>query len=194
MKKQEFLKRLSAGMAELPLLERHKRIKKYRVQMEDRLRQGESEEEIIAAFPPPEEICREALEEIPERRKPLSAAQKAMLTAAAVLTSPLWIGAALIAAGAALVCYVLLWLSIAAVFLLVLGLAVAFVTGIVSSLIFFPSNAAAGGLQMGLSLICGSLSVLLLAAGVKLIGWVRKADRKIRRKTKEFLRRRMASL
>ena len=115
MKKKEFLKRLSAGMAELPLPERHKRIKKYRAQLEDRLRQGESEEEIIAAFPPPEKICREALEEIPERRKPLSAAQKAMLTAAAVLTSPLWIGAALIAAGAALVCYVLLWLSIAAV-------------------------------------------------------------------------------
>ena len=194
MKKQEFLKHLSAGMAELPLPERHKRIKKYRAQLEGRLRQGESEEEIIAAFPPPEEICREALAEVPERRKPLSAAQKAMLAAAAVLTSPLWIGAALIAAGAALVCYVLLWLSIAVVFLLVLVLAVAFVTGIVSSLIFFPSNAAAGGLQMGLSLICGSLSVLLLAAGIKLVGWVRKADRKIRRKTKDFIRRRMASL
>ena len=108
MNKQEFLTQLSKGLSGLPQEDREERISFYSEMIDDRIEDGLSEEEAVAAIGSVDDIARTILAETPVVPQP--AKQRRRLRwweiTLLVLGSPLWVSLLIAAAAAAVGCLV----------------------------------------------------------------------------------------
>ena len=167
MNKQEFLMQLRRGLAGLPQEEIEDRLTFYAEMIEDRMEEGLTEEQAVAAAGMVEEIVAQIVAEIPlakiakERIKPKRALEVWEIILL-IVGSPLWIslGAAVLAVMVAV--YVSLWsviISLWSAFAAVVGCAFC---GILAGGGFaFGGHLFAGLAMLGAGLVLAGLAILL---------------------------------
>jgi uncharacterized membrane protein len=168
MRKQEFMDRLREKLSDLPIAETEERLGFYEEMIDDRMEEGLSEEEAVAAIGLPDEIAAQIIEEIPlkkivkEKIKPkrkLSALEIVLL----VVGFPLWFPLLIVVPFSVIASlYATLWsviVSLWAVFGSLIGSAAGVLIGGVCFIAvgYMPS----GIVLIGASLFCAGLSVFL---------------------------------
>lgn len=184
MNKQEFLTALQEGLKGLPQADIQHRIEFYREMIEDRMEDGMSEEEAVAALGPVRDIVAQILSETPlprlvrERvkpKRPIRAWEIVLL----VLGSPVWVPLLFAGILVVLACYAVLWSCIITLYAVDLTAALGGLAGLVSSLLLSSS----GGLPdriflFGSGLACLGLSVLLFFVFNRISVWILRLSKK----------------
>ena len=162
MNKQEFLARLRKGLAGLPHSDIEERLAFYSEMIDDRMEEGLSEEDAVAAVGPVESLVALIIAETPfvkiakERARPkkrLSTGEIALLA----LGSPIWLSLAIAAGAVILSLYAVLWSVI-------ISLWAVFVTFICCGF---------GGIAAGIAIACignGLTGIAILGAGLICLG------------------------
>lgn len=158
MLKEEFLAQLRGGLAGLPQEDLEERLAFYSELLDDRMEEGLSEAEAVAAAGPVDEIVRQIIAETPltkivkEKMRPKRRLQVWEIVLLA-LGSPVWLSLGLSALAVVLSLYVVVWsldVSLWAV--------------------FAALGAGAVGGVLGLALGSGAARLAMLAAGMVLAG------------------------
>lgn len=158
MLKEEFLAQLRGGLAGLPQEDLEERLAFYSELLDDRMEEGLSEAEAVAAAGPVEQIVQQIIVETPltkivkEKMRPKRRLQVWEIVLLA-LGSPVWLSLGLAALAVVLSLYVVVWsldVSLWAV--------------------FAALGAGAAGGVLGLALGSGAARLAMLAAGMVLAG------------------------
>ncbi len=166
MNKQEFLRQLRKGLAGLPQEEREERLLFYSEMLDDRMEEGISEEEAVAAVGPVEQILGKMAGELPPekeagsslpRKKRKSAGQMILLA----LGAPIWLSLGIAAFAVALSLYVSLWAVIISLWAVFASLAGCFVGGVLAWVVLAAGGNGPSGLAMlAAGLVCAGLGIL----------------------------------
>ena len=167
MSKQEFLAQLRKGLSGLPQNDVEERVTFYSEMVDDRIEEGITEEEAVAAVGTVDEIVKQVVAETPlakiakERIKPkrrLRAGEIVLL----VLGSPIWLSLVIAAFAVILSLYASLWsvvISLWAVFSSLIGCAF---SGVIAGIIFACSNNVLSAIAMhAAGIICAGLSIFM---------------------------------
>ena len=170
MRKVEFLEALKARLWALPEADIQCSLDYYSEMIDDRMEDGLTEEEAVAAIGNLEEIVQQILGETPrppvvvepaKKEKPAKDNTKIWLIILLILASPVLIPLAASAAATVLSVYVSLWTVVIVLYAGFLALAVSSAGCIVGS--FFMVGGIAGGIvAWGAALVCAGLAILLL--------------------------------
>ena len=170
MTKEGFLAQLRQQLWALPEADRQNSLDYYAEMIDDRMEDGLSEEEAVAAIGNLEEIVQQILGETPrppvvvepaKKAEPAKGSTKTWLIILLVLGSPVWIPLLASAIGTVIGIYVSLWSVVIALYAGFLALAVSSVGCIVGS--FFMFGGITGGIvAWGAALVCAGLAILLL--------------------------------
>ena len=168
MNKREFLRSLSASLRGMPRGERAQSLEYYGEMIQDRMEEGLSEEEAVARLGSADEIARQILEGggaqgRQGRRAPV------WMIALIVLGSPVWLALLFAFLAVVLAAYIVAWSLIAALYAVLLGMAVCGPFGALC----FVAETVKGNFV---------LAALLLGAGCVLLGlallalpWINRA-------------------
>jgi len=141
MNKREFLDRLRARLAGLPLQELEERLNFYSEMIDDRIEEGQTEEDAVLAVGSVEDIAAQIIADIPltkiakERLRPkkrLGAWEILLL----VLGSPIWLSLAVAVFSVILALYAVLWSVIVSVWAIFISLASCALGGIAGGTAF----------------------------------------------------------
>lgn len=167
MSKQEFLAQLRKELSGLPQDDVEERLVFYSEMIEDRMEDGLSEEEAVAAVGTVDEIVAQVVSEIPltkiakERIRPkrrLSVVEIILL----VLGSPIWLSIGVAAFAVILSLYVSLWAVIISLWAVFVSLAASSVGGVLLCVFFAAGGNGASGIAMlAAGIICAGLSIFL---------------------------------
>ena len=191
MTKQLFLNELSAALHTLPRDERYRTLSYYDELIDDRMEDGQSEEEAVSSLGDPAKIAREILG---EEEAPVSTGtgRKVWLIVLLVLGFPLW-GSLVLAAALLLLCvYICLFLPAFLLGVFSLSFLAGAVVGVVGApFLVFDVGLLSGGVGAGLFQLGASVTMLGLAvlcalgfyftgkftvkAGKNLWRWLRKS-------------------
>ena len=170
MRKVEFLEALKVRLWALPEADIQCSLDYYSEMIDDRMEDGLTEEEAVAAIGNLEEIVQQILGETPrppvvvepaKKEKPAKDNTKIWLIILLILASPVLISLAASAAATVLSVYVSLWTVVIVLYAGFLALAVSSVGCIVGS--FFMVGGITGGIvAWGAALVCAGLAILLL--------------------------------
>ena len=170
MRKVEFLEALKVRLWALPEADIQCSLDYYSEMIDDRMEDGLTEEEAVAAIGNLEEIVQQILGETPrppvvvepaKKEKPAKDNTKIWLIILLILASPVLISLAASAAATVLSVYASLWTVVIVLYAGFLALAVSSVGCIVGS--FFMVGGIAGGIvAWGAALVCAGLAILLL--------------------------------
>jgi uncharacterized membrane protein len=170
MTKEGFLAQLRQQLWALPEADRQNSLDYYAEMIDDRMEEGLTEEEAVAAIGNLEEIVQQILGETPrppvvvepaKKAEPAKGSTKTWLIILLVLGSPVWIPLLASAIGTVIGIYVSLWFVVIALYAAFLALAVSSVGCIVGS--FFMFGGITGGIvAWGAALVCAGLAILLL--------------------------------
>ena len=163
MNKIRFLLELDKKLSHLPQKDLEERLNFYSEMIEDRMEEGMTEEEAVAAVGSIDDIAAQITTDIPavsihrnkKRRNPWT-------IVLLILGSPVWISLLVSAFAVALSLYISLWaviISLWAAFTSVIGCSFA---GIVAGIAFaFGSHTLSGIAMIGAGLVCAGLGILL---------------------------------
>lgn len=165
MTKQMFLNQLAGELHRMPQEERFRTLSYYDELVDDRIEDGQSEEEAVASLGDPGQVAREILGE-EEASVSTKTGRKVWLIVLLVLGFPLW--GSLLLAGICLLLsiYLLLFVPTLVLGALALGFLAAAVMGVLGTpFLIFDQGIFAGGLpagvfQLGLSVALLGLSIL----------------------------------
>ena len=192
MKKKEFLEKLRASLWAMPEADKQRSVDYYAEMIDDRMEEGLSEEEAVAAIGNLDEIVKQILSETPRPPQTINKEQKQQkrgiepwMIVLLVLGSPLWVPLVASAAGTVLSVYVSLWSVVIALYATTFALAVAALGCILGS-IFMIGSIPKVIVAWGAALLCAGLAILffmlsnLTAKGlVKLTRLIWEACRKL---------------
>ena len=163
MTKQLFLNELSAALHGLPREERYRTLSYYDELIDDRMEDGQSEEEAVESLGSPEQIAREILG---EEEPPVSTGtgRKVWLIILLVLGFPFW-GSLLLAAAIVLLCvYICLFLPAFVLGVMALAFLAGALIGVVGTpFLIWDVGLLTGGLPAGLFQLGMSVALLGLA-------------------------------
>lgn len=166
MTRHEFITALTGRLAHLPWEDVKERVDFYTEAIDDRIEEGLSEEEAVAAVGDPEEIAALIMAEIPwsapeaprkEQRRKLGAGEILLL----ILGSPLWLSLLIAAASVIISLYVSLWavvISLWAVFVSLLGCALG---GVVGGAFLAFIDTSSGIFLIGAGIFCAGAAIFL---------------------------------
>lgn len=192
MDKSAFLAALQAALDGLPPEDTARWLAFYDEAIADRMEDGASETEAVAALGAPDEVARQILEELslPQlvraKMKPRRAWRAWEIVLLAV-GSPVWLPLLLTAATLLFTFYLLLWAIVAVLYALDLSLAAGSLVGFMGALSYWATaHAAAGALCLGVGLFCAGTAIFLffgcnqsvrgtLALGGKMLRAVKRA-------------------
>ncbi len=167
MSKQEFLALLRKGLSGLPQDDIEERLTFYSEMIEDRMEEGLSEEEAVAAVGSVDEIVAQVVADIPlakiakERIKP----QKRLKVWEIVLLalgSPIWLSLGISAIAVILSLYVSLWSVIISLWAVFVSFAACAIGGVVAGIVFaIGSNGLTGIAMIGAGIVCAGLSIFM---------------------------------
>ena len=158
MRKQAFLDQLRGRLGGIPEAELNERLTFYCEAIDDRVEEGLTEEEAVAAMGSVEEIAEQIIAEIPlsklakERIKP-KRRLGVMAILLIILGSPIWLSLGIAAAAVMLSLYAVLWSLIASLWAVFAAVAVCTPGGIGAGALF----ACAGNVPALLSMIAGAM-------------------------------------
>ena len=197
MKRVEFLNQLKAQLWALPEADIQCSLDYYSEMIDDRMEDGLSEEEAVAAIGNLDEIVKQILTETPrppqvvkpeKKQIPVQDNTKIWMIVLLVLGSPLWIPLVVSAVSVVFSVYVSLWSVVISLYAVFIALAASAVGCIVGSF-FMIGNPGTGMVAWGAALVCAGLAILLfmlsnLAAKslVKLTKWGWKSLKRIFRR------------
>ena len=196
MNKEEFLSAIAQRLAGLPQADIDKSLDYYREMIEDRVEDGMSELEAVAAMGTAEEAAARILEETPlpklvkarfQSRRSLSAGIIALL----ILGSPLWLPLGLTFVFLVLLFYLIIWLLVAVLYAVILSLALAGVSTVVSNVIcILGGHPGVGAFTLGIGLVCAGAAILLFLGSKIAVQWALALGQAILRGTKRmFIRK-----
>lgn len=167
MTKIKFLMSLHDKLSGLPQDEVEERLNFYSEMIEDRMEEGVSEDEAVAAIGTVDEVASQILAEIPlvkiakEKIKPkrrLKAWEITML----VLTSPVWVSLLLAAFAIILSLYISLWSIVISLWSVFVSLAACLFASIVICILFsVTGHTAAGFATLGAGAVCAGLAIFM---------------------------------
>ena len=172
MKKEQFLKELEGRLQGLPKKDLEERISFYGEMIDDRIDEGQSEEEAVAAIGTVDEVVAQITKETPlaslvkERMKPkrrLKAWEIVML----IVGFPLWFPLLLVFLILIFVAYLLIWVGVLVCYALELALAVTSV----GSLVLFFAMLGSGAFELsylGIAILAAGLAIFLLFGCIKI--------------------------
>ena len=166
MNKQQFLAAIRERIGALPVQDIDRSIDFYAEMIDDRIEEGLSEEEAVAAMGTAEEIATQILSENP-RREPSAISDtpkrryKAWEIVLIAVGSPLWFPLLLAAASIVLALYIVLWSVIIVLYAADLCFAAGAVSGIAGSILLFcTGHTTQGMLFLGAGLVCVGMTIL----------------------------------
>lgn len=172
MTEAEFNLLLRRKLSGLPERDVEVSIEYYNELIADRVEDGLSEEEAVAALGPIDVVVAEILAAIPTQEPPAKAARphrplKAWEIILLILGSPVWLPILAAAVCIVLSVYITLWAGIIVLYSALLSLALGSVFGIISAILMAVKGGLIQGLFFaGLSLCCAGLSIFLFFISV----------------------------
>lgn len=165
MNKQEFLVQLRKGLYGLPQNDINERLTFYSEMIEDRIEEGLSEEEAVAAVGCVDEIVAQVVAEIPlakiakERIKP-KRQLKVWEIVLLALGCPIWLSLVIAAIAIILSLYISLWVVIISLWAVFVSIFSCLFGGIAAGIIFAYNGHTLTGIAMvAASLVCAGLSI-----------------------------------
>ncbi len=160
MNKQEFLANLQSGLSSLPQAEIEERLTFYSEMIDDRMEEGLSEEEAVAAVGSAEEIISQTIPS-PQKAKP-QRKFKAWEIVLLVLGSPIWLSLTIAAFAVVFSLYVSLWAVIICLWTAFGSLIGCAFGGVAAGIVFVCNGNLLQGIAMiGAGIICAGLSVFM---------------------------------
>ncbi|MBQ9209064.1 MAG: DUF1700 domain-containing protein [Oscillospiraceae bacterium] len=172
MNKEEFLYALNRKLFGLPPSEIEERLTFYSEMIDDRMEEGLSEEEAVAAIGSVDDIARQIIEEIPLSRIMRNTAVprqglKVWHIVLLILGAPIWLPLLVAAFAVVLTVYVVLWVLVVCMFIVALCLIVATVCSVPAAVLYATSGSISGAVfSIGAGLICAGLTILIIAVSV----------------------------
>ena len=167
MNKQDFLAGLRSGLSGLPPEDIEERLTFYGEMIDDRMEEGLSEEEAVAAIGEVSEIVRQTVADTPlakiakERIRPKRRLKTGEIVLLA-LGSPIWLSLAIAAAAVLFAVIVSLWSVILSLWAVFASLAVSAVAAVPAGAFFAVGGHGASGLALlSAGLVCAGLTILL---------------------------------
>ncbi len=166
MKKQEFLNELAAALHNLPREERYRTLSYYDELIDDRMEDGQNEEEAVSGLGDPESVAREILGEEEEAPVSTGTGRRVWVIVLLVLGFPLWGSLLLTGLCLLLTLYILLFVPVIVLVGLALGFLAAALLGMVGTpFLVLDVGILSGGLpaglfQLGMAVALLGLSVL----------------------------------
>ena len=167
MRKQEFLEKLHFGLSGLPQEEIRERLTFYREMIDDRMEEGLSEEEAVAAVGSVEEIVAQAVNETPlskiarekiRSRRRFSGLEIVLL----VLGFPIWFSLLVAAAAVVFSVYVSIWAVIISLWAVFVSMVVSSVAVIAGGAVLCCFGSKLPGIAMiGIGIACMGLSIFI---------------------------------
>ena len=171
MDKSQFLNDLSQHLSGLPEEDVRRTLEYYSENLDDRMEDGLTEEEAVAALDSPEAIAKQVISETPitslvKANASRKAHRGAIWTVLLILGAPLWIPLLFAAAAVFLSLYLVLWVCVFVVGVIALAFAVSALAGIAVavSAIFAVGGIRRLFLGIGAALLCFGLAVLFFFA------------------------------
>ena len=171
MRKKEFLEKLRASLWAMPEADKERSVDYYAEMIDDRMEDGLSEEEAVAAIGDLDEIVKQILNESPRppatvknESKQQKRGLEAWMIVLLVLGSPLWIPLVASAAGTVISVYVSLWSVVIVLYVVAVAVGVAAVGCIIGSF-FMIGRTATLAVAWGAALLCAGLAILLFLLG-----------------------------
>lgn len=170
MKRVEFLKELKARLWALPEADIQCSLDYYSEMIDDRMEDGLTEDEAVAAIGNLEEIVQQILGETPrppvvvepaKKAKPGKNNTKLWLILLLILGSPVWIPLAASVAATVLSVYVSLWTVVIVLYVVAVALVAAAIGSIIGCF-FMVGKFGAILVAVGAALVCAGLAILLL--------------------------------
>ena len=170
MKRVEFLKELKARVWALPEADIQCSLDYYSEMIDDRMEDGLTEDEAVAAIGNLEEIVQQILGETPrppvvvepaKKAKPGKNNTKLWLILLLILGSPVWIPLAASVAATVLSVYVSLWTVVIVLYVVAVALVAAAIGSIIGCF-FMVGKFGAILVAVGAALVCAGLAILLL--------------------------------
>lgn len=166
MTKQEFLAALGGALSALPQKEREERLSFYGEMIDDRIEEGLSEEDAVAAVGPIDA----AAAVIPGERAPAAVIKedkpkrKTWQTVLLILGAPVWAPLLIAAAAVVFAGFVVLWALIVSLWAVFTALAVSGVSGIILGIFNVVGARMAGLGLLGAGLFCAGCAIFLFFA------------------------------
>lgn len=167
MNKQEFLSGLRNGLSGLPQEDIEERLTFYDEMLEDRMEEGLSEEEAVAAAGSVDDIVAQTVADIPltrlakERLLP-KRGRAAWELALLLIGSPIWLSLALAAAAVVLAVYASLWAVIISLWAVFASLAAAAAASVPVYVVFIAGGSSASAFAMlSAGIVCAGLAIFM---------------------------------
>ena len=177
MTKLKFLLSLNEKLSGLPQKDVEERLGFYSEMIEDRMEEGLTEEEAVAAVGSVDEIAEQILADIPltkiavENMKP-KRRFKTWEIVLLILGSPLWVSLLVAAFAVGLAAYAVLWAAIASLWAVFASVVACAFGGWVAGVGFLiGGNTVTGVAMIGAGFVCGGLSVFLFFGCKNLTKW-----------------------
>lgn len=173
MKKQEFLDKLKASLWALPEADQQSSLEYYAEMIDDRMEEGLSEEEAVAAIGDMDEIVQQILNETPRPPQVVKPAQKqagnrngtkVWIIILLILGSPLWISLGAAAMSVIVSIYASLWAVVICLYATAFALAVS-VLGCFFGSFFMIGRIGEVMAAWGVALLCAGLAILFFLLG-----------------------------
>lgn len=164
MNKQEFLLNLGDRLSGLSPKEKEERLIFYREMIEDRMEDGLSEEEAVAAVGSIDDIARQIADEIhpSETVSTPKMRRKAWEVVLLILGSPIWFSLLIAALAVVLSLYVSLWAVIVSAWAVFASAVSCAFAQLVAGIVFlFSEHRLTGIAIIGTGLVCAGLSIFL---------------------------------
>lgn len=191
MDKQAFLTALRSGLSGLPQDDIEERLTFYGEMIDDRMEEGLSEEEAVAAIGEVSEIVRQAVADTPlakiakERIRPKRRLKTWEIVLLA-LGSPIWLSLAIAATAVLFAVIVSLWSVILSLWAVFASLAVSAVAAVPTGAFFAVGGHGAAGLAMlSAGLVCAGLTILLFFGCMGAMKGILRLTKKITLWTKD---------
>lgn len=168
MNKQEFLAQLKKGLSGLPQADAEERLAFYGEMIDDRMEEGLSEEEAVAAIGPIDSIVSQTISEIPitklvkEKVRP-KRGMRAWEIALLILGFPLWFPLLVTMLALVFTLYAVIWSLIVTLWAVAVSLIAGAVGGVAAGILLIGQGDTAQGLLLiSASLVLAGLSVFLI--------------------------------
>lgn len=198
MNKNEFLYKLDERLSSLTEEEREKTLNYYSEMIDDRVEDGESEEQAIADFGDFDEVVKSAVNQLPmviengetpyDEKPNVRFSKKKMIVILAV-GSPIWISLLAIALSLAVSVFAI-WLSLA---ITAISMVIGGVGAVLLSPMFFMQNVSTGILSIGAGLLCAGLGVFACLGMIPLTKYLLRFTKFCFGKCTGFFRKRRTS-
>ena len=165
MTKLQFVQALGQKLSPLPKIDLEERLRFYTEMIEDRMEEGFSEEEAVAAVGSVEEIAAQILVDFPQ---PEPKKKNGWLIALLILGSPVWFSLLMAAFAVALSLYASLWSVIVSLWAVFGSLALCGLVGLAAGIISFVAGLVCGGLSIFLFFGIKALTLVTIGLTKKL--------------------------